>query len=128
MTSKRLNLVVSVRLALIDMGVSSVRVVNAINGVIGEAKLEKHTSKLGAGTVSKRGYSVTEAENKKWVLPRCIVTTFDSWHSAIERADKIAPMTEATAIPVLFHEWLKKFGATTEETNKEQEEIKSILA
>lgn len=122
MNSKRLNLCTSVRLALSNMGVSTVAVVNAINGVIGQAKCTKHVAKLGAGSVTKKTYGVTESESKKWELPKCIVTTFDAWHSKIEAADKVAPMTEALVIPEMFKDWLLKFKTsepTPEPSNAE---------
>lgn len=108
-SSKRLNLIPCVREALVAMGISSVQVVNAINGILEEAKRTKHVAKLGAGRVTKKAYSVTESESSTWQLPKCIVTTFDAWHSKLEAADKVAPMTEAVPIPVVFHDWLNKF-------------------
>ncbi len=114
MTSKRINLVECVRLALGDMGVSSVSVVNAINGVLAEAEKAGHKAKLGAGSVSKKAYKVVESNSITWALPRCVVTTFDAWHSKIEAADKVAPMTGAIAIPELFKEWLLKFKTPVE--------------
>lgn len=123
--AKRLNLCDCVRLSVLQMGVSTVAVVNAINGVIGEAKLAKPAElKMGAGRVTKSKYNVSGSVSLKWQLPKCVVTTFDAWHSAIEKADKVAPMTEPVPIPKMFHEWLLKFKTTgaDEEPEVENEE------
>lgn len=110
-----MNLCAPVRVALGKMGVSTVIVINAINGVLGQATLDKR-GELKAGRTTKGSeskpsvYKVTESGNV-WTTPACVVTRFDTWHGKIEAANKYSPF-DCVSIPEEFEAWLIKLKSS----------------
>ena len=115
-TAQRENLIPCVRKALAAMGVSTVNVVNAINGELAQAECIKHDAAMGDGKTSKgtktkeSAYTVTERESAKWKLKPSIVTAFDTWHCLLAKADNFAWIDTVT-IPECFIPWLMKFSS-----------------
>lgn len=105
--AKRINLVEPVRTALEDAGISTVLVVSAINAALGELDKTKEEHKTGAGRVTKTDYKVSESVTLGWMGKRTAPLEFDAWHSAIEKAHKIASF-DTIAIPAMFTVWLQK--------------------
>ena len=124
----RLNYCVAVLNALHAMGVSSVKVVNAVNGVVAKAEVIKHDATLGAPTVTKetkKRESVTRyvsSEKMTVEAPTCVVTRFDKWATLIGVAAKFSHF-DKVSIPEEFTRWLMKFApeplnATPENTEE----------
>lgn len=120
MQAKRINLILPVRQALIDAGISTVRVVNAVNAELGALEATGGTLKLGSGTVTKKAYRVTETVSTKFEGRKTVPLVFDAWHSKLEAAFKVARF-ETVGLPVVCKEWLEKMKATPEEQEKEKE-------
>ena len=115
-TAKRLSLCPCVRMALEDLSISTVSVVNAINGVLAKSKLVDGSFEAGLkdgkttkGTKEKDPvYKVWESSKAQWTLPVCVVTRFDTWHCMIEKASKYAFIGKIQ-LPDEFLPWLLKF-------------------
>lgn len=112
---KRINLVTCVRSALIERGISTLQVVNAVNSALGELEKIKSTSKLGQGTVQlKKGtYKVTDTVAAQYQGTMTAPLHFDAWHCKIEAACKVAEI-ESIGIPEVFNEWLEKMTVKEE--------------
>lgn len=108
-TMERINLITCIRVALLDSGYSTVKVVAAVNAALGELKKSKETEKLGSGAANtKRGqYGVTLSVSQKWEGKLTLPLHFDAWHGAVERANKIAEI-DMVSIPSVFLVWLDK--------------------
>ena len=117
---KRINLVSCVRAALIEQGISTVKVVDAVNSAIGGLEAIKATDKLGAGSVTKKAYKVTHAVSTQYGGKITMPLLFDAWHSKIEAACKVA-VFDTVGIPAVFKDWLAKM-AKTEKTEADVEE------
>lgn len=110
MAAKRLNLCVPVRSALVNSGISTVKVVNAVNAALGALDVKGSDSKTGDGKVSKEGYKVTVTDTTKYAGPKCDPLVFDAWHSAIARAYKVAEF-ECVDLPTGLTPWLESMKA-----------------
>lgn len=106
MNAKRLNLIGCVRAALEQAGYSTVKVVNAVNSALGQLDVIGSESKLGTGSVSKKGYRVSESTTTKYSGAVNVPLHFDAWHSAMAKADKVAEM-DTVSIPAVFTAWLQ---------------------
>lgn len=95
------------RAALIERGVSTVRVCDAINSALGALEIEKRKVSLGAGSITKRNYSVTETEARKYGGARNVCLDFDAFNGMVEKLEKKFP-TFSLTIPEQFHSWLDK--------------------
>lgn len=123
--AERINLCQSVRTSLVASGYSSVRVVNAVNSAIGELSRADKPDKLGPGRASiKRGqYKVAGSVGYQLEGKLTMPLWFDSWHSAIEKAEKVAPF-DSVAIPQMFEEWLNKMKEPVK--SKEPDQAESV--
>jgi predicted small secreted protein len=126
MKATRLNLCTPVRLALIAMGVSTVKTVNAVNAALGQLKSVKDEAKLGGSSIQakKETFSVTETESHKYQGKITPPLYFDAWHTAIDKANKLAAF-ESVDIPKCFREWLANFKADAKELKAEQEQAET---
>ena len=111
MKATRLNLCQVVRDALIEAGYSSVAVVNAVNAELAKATLISEEAKTGDGKIKGKGleYAVTVTGSFKYLQKNTLPCTFDAWHSAIAKAEKVCSMP-SLEIPAVFTEWLDKFA------------------
>lgn len=106
MNARRINLIGCVRAALEAAGISTVKVVNAVNAKLGQLDCVGTESKLGHGRVGKSLYKVSESTTSKYQGEIDIALRFDAWHSAMAKADKIGEMDNCY-IPVAFSAWLQ---------------------
>lgn len=129
MKATRLNLITPVRTALKDAGISTVRLVNAVNAALGELKPKSSESKLGDGKIGPKSsgspYKVTETEATKYEGPVNAPLLFDAWHSALAKAEKIATF-DTVALPGVLSTWLEKLKAKTPEELKELEKENTL--
>lgn len=111
MNAKRINLCDPVRASLIDLGVSTVKVVLAVNASLGElASKQGQAPKLGYGRTSSKGekYAVTEQLGTlKYEGKVNMPLQFDAWHGLVERAYNQAKF-DSISIPEIFQGWLNK--------------------
>lgn len=114
MAASRINLVNPVRQALINSGYSTVKVINAVNAALGQLASKGSEAKTGNGSLSKDTYKVSVTSTEKFVGTRTVPLAFDAWHSAIERAHKIAQF-ECVDLPEVFNEWLEKMKEVVSE-------------
>lgn len=112
---KRINLIACVRSALTAAGLSTVKVVNAVNAALGQLELQGKSDKLGVGSVTKKAYKVTNTVTMKYSGAISMPLLFDAWHCKLEAANKIAEIPAIT-IPEVFMEWL---GAMKSEADPE---------
>lgn len=125
MKAKRLNLCVAVRNSLINMELSTVKVVNAVNSALGELEARSEESKLGDGRVTKSEYKVTETTTSKYAGQKTTLPLlFDAWHSQVAKAEKIASF-ETIELPGIFKQWLEKFAKANEADKKAESAIAS---
>jgi hypothetical protein len=126
MKASRLNLCQCVRESLILAGYSSVKVVDAVNSELAKATLVSEEAKTGDGKIKSKGleYAVTVTGTYKYIQKNTLPVTFDAWHSAVAKAEKIASM-DNVALPKLFIEWLDKF-AKAELTPEQEEHAKGL--
>lgn len=113
MYAKRVNYCFPIRQALADRGISVVKVVEAVNAVLGQASLVK-AGELKAGVNKKDtkkalGMFVISEGGSKWSLPKSIVTYWDQWAMEVGKLETIARMGAGIPIPPVFNDWLKKF-------------------
>lgn len=125
MQAQRLNLCLPVRLTLIAMGVSTVKVTNAVNGELNRLTVVKAEAKLGAGSAKTpknkaHRFTVTETQSVKYEGKLTLPLLFDAWHSKVEAANKLAPF-DSIGIPKCFVEWLGKFKADAETATADTE-------
>lgn len=115
---KRLNLIDCVRAALIEQGLSTVAVVNAVNAELGRLECESKKAKLGQGSVTKKAYKVSNTITEKYSGAITMPLLFDAWHCKLEACNKVAAIPGIT-IPEIFQEWLGKMkeASTTEPVN-----------
>jgi len=107
MNSRRINLIGCVRAGLETAGLSTVKVVDAVNSALGQLDEVGSESKLGGGSVGKGTYKVSETTQTKYKGALNAPLLFDAWHSAMAKANKIAEIDEVD-IPAVFGPWLQK--------------------
>ncbi len=109
MKANRINLVTPVRVALIELGISTVQVVDAVNADLGNLTGEVTNEKTGAGRTVEKGthYAVSTSQSVKHTGKLTMPLLFDAWHSKIEAANKVASF-ERVEIPRIFGDWLAK--------------------
>lgn len=120
MKSNRLNLCVSLRNTLTELGYSTVKAVNAVNAALGELKVTgtKETVKMGDGRITKTQYKVTETETIAETYAASsgnIALRFDAFNSQLAKLEKIAELGSvdgfgSIALPETFTSWLDKFA------------------
>lgn len=109
---RRLNLVEPVRTALLNSGVSTVKVVHAVNAALGELERKSSDDKLGAGSLNKLEYKVTNTITEKYKGAKTTPLIFDVWHGKVEACYKVANF-DCIDLPPLFSEWLSKMTIET---------------
>lgn len=121
---KRINLIPPIRKALVNAGISTFRVVEAVNAELGKLEATKESAKLGTGSVTKAGYKVTGVVSTVYKGNKTIPLLFDAWHGKVEAAYKVAGFDEI-AIPGIFSEWLSKLKKHSETEVAETEAVTS---
>lgn len=120
MVTKRFNLCSAVRNALQEQGISTVRVVDAVNAALADTEVVSTEGKLGDGKVTKATknqpswFKVTETVSIKRRGTVSAPLLFDAWHSAVAKAEKIASF-EAIELPDVFADWLAKMKEPAKE-------------
>lgn len=111
---------------MVSRGISTVAVVNAVNAAQQEAKLVKTEAKLGDGKSKDKGavYEANETIKNKWQSAMNVPLLFDVWHSAQQKAEAIATMSQGT-IPRVFEDWLNSKGFKAKKEEQEQEPVKA---
>ncbi len=122
MNTQRFNPCLPVRLALIAMGVSTVKVTHAVNAAIGNLHGEtKKDAELGYSKVTKGSkkkaptYSVTENLGSIVYKGKAnVALTFDAFDSAVEKVHERFPFSGPVPIPDMFQTWLASAGFKAE--------------
>lgn len=104
----RVNLCKPIREACHRNGISTVALISALNAALGETKLTSEETTNGAGRVTKEMYRTSASVSLKYHGARTKPLEFDAWHSAIERANKIAEF-DSVELPDMFKDWLSSF-------------------
>lgn len=111
MKAQRLNLCTPVRLSLLALGYSTVKIVNAVNAELGKLAVVETTGKMGDGKLASKGteYRSSVSETHKLSGKLTMPLYFDAWHSAVAKVEKIAPF-KAIEVPAPFVAWADKFA------------------
>lgn len=86
------------------------KLVNAINSKLGEAEFIKGTRKLGKMNNGKTEASIGTSVAEKWSLSKGVDSMFIEYIQKIEAIEKKFGCHGDLPLPVMFHNWLRKFA------------------
>lgn len=108
---QRYNLCETVRELLVSQGYSTVLVVNAVNSAMGQCEEVKRSAKLGAGSLKKTTYGVSETTTVRFEGERNGALDMDAFNSAVEKIEKRLGVLKLAEFPASLKDWLEAHPA-----------------
>lgn len=129
MKAHRSNLATCIRISLLALGYSTVKVVNSVNSELGKIGVRETESKTGASRVTGKGteYDVSTGTTTKYRGKLTMPLYFDAWCSAIAKVEKVAPFPRDGVIPIPapFITWMDTFAKADKKTVEAEAAIKT---